>query len=118
MRYLLVWADYMSTGVRDEFSGAVEPSELGLNEELANQLADWVARYEKITPLDESERISRIDEIRSLDEEGVNFVREISNTLGNEVKVSYFSEGMLKNIYVNELTDVTQSRIKTGNLRE
>jgi hypothetical protein len=98
MKYLLVWADYMSTGLRDEFSGPVEPMTLGLDENLAHRMSEWVARYERITPLDESERALRQDEINKLDEEGMNFVNEVRNALGNEAKISYFSEGLLKKL--------------------
>jgi hypothetical protein len=98
MKYLLVWADYMSTGLRDEFSGPIEPMTLGLDEALARRMSEWVARYERITPLDESERALRRDEINKLDEEGINFANEVRNALGNEAKISYFSEGLLKKL--------------------
>lgn len=88
----------MSTGLRDEFSGPVEPITLGLDEDLTRRISEWVTRYERITPLDESERALRQDEIKKLDEEGLRFVNEIRNALGDKAKISYFSEGLLKKL--------------------
>ena len=102
MRYLLVWADYMSTGLRDEYSGPISPEELGLDHELSKKFADWVNRYEGITPLDETERRHRSDDIRALDEEGLALARAVRKALREETKVSYYSEGLLKKLLVPE----------------
>lgn len=98
MRYVLVWADYMSTGLHDEFNGSLDPEVIGLNDNLIRQLSDWVTRYENITPLTELERARRVDEIKNLDDEGLEIARAVRTVLGNDGKVSYFSEGLLKKI--------------------
>jgi hypothetical protein len=91
----------MSTGIRDEYSGFMEPQELGFEEELSARLRNWVSKYERITPLDESERMTRRAEIKALDEEGLGLARTIQKALGETAKVSYFSEGLLKRISVD-----------------
>lgn len=100
MRYLLVWADYMSTGLRDEFKGPLRPADVGIDADLSRRLSDWVSRYERITPLEDSERAERMNEITALDEEGLAIARAIQHALGEAAKVSYFSEGTLKKVPV------------------
>jgi hypothetical protein len=100
MRYILVWADYMSTGLREEAGGAITSSDLGLDSDLSSRLEKWVERYEAITPLDEAERAARADEIQALDKEGVEIARCIRDALAPSAKVSYFSEGLLERLPV------------------
>jgi hypothetical protein len=100
MRYILIWADYMSTGLREEAGRAMTSSELGLAPDLSSRLKRWVERYEAITPLDEAERAGKADEIQALDKEGVDIARCIRDTLAPTAKVSYFSEGLLKRLPV------------------
>lgn len=98
MRYLQVWADYMSTGLRDEFAGPIEPESLGLDDALSRWLRDWVSRYETITPLGDEERAARAEEIAALDREGMGIAAAIQDVLQGDAKVSYFSEGLLKKL--------------------
>lgn len=100
MRYILVWADYMSSGLRDEFEGEVDAEELGLPPALSHQIKNWVAKYQSITPLDGEERALKSAEIDLLDQEGLRISKAIQSALGNAVKVSYFSEGLLRKLLV------------------
>jgi hypothetical protein len=98
MRYVLVWADYMSTGLWEQAGGAIAASDLGLPPDLASRLERWVERYGAITPLDEAERAAKANEIDALDREGLEIARCIRAASVSSVKVSYFSEGLLKHL--------------------
>ena len=102
MKYLRVWADYLSSGIWDEYEGMLEPEDIGLDESLSKWLRDWVSRYEAITPLDDEARKVKADLIDALDREGIRIVHAIQDAFeGRErVKVSYFSEGRLKALYI------------------
>ena len=101
MRYLLIWADYMGTGIRDEAASRfIDPSELGLDETLRKRILDWVNRYGRITPLDEHERDLERGTIEALDEEGLDIARAVRDSLSEGVRITYVSEGTLKRLTV------------------
>lgn len=94
MKYLIVDADFRSTGIRDEFKGDLTKNELKLSDKLWNELSAWVEKYSKIIPLDISEREKK--KINKLDEEGFKLIEKIKNELNEEIKIRYYSEGKLK----------------------
>lgn len=95
MRYLTVGADYQGTGLKDDFTGTIEPTTLSLPSELIHRISKWVADYQSIIPLDEGERLGRKEEIQDLDKRGLVIARDLKAYLGEAVKVQYYSEGEL-----------------------
>lgn len=98
-RYLTLSADYRSTGIRDDYQGELQQSDLNISDQLWERLATWVKAYEKIIPLSPEERKTRHEEIQLLDTEGLELVKEFRRELGPEAKISYYSEGLLVPLY-------------------
>ncbi len=100
MRYLTITADYFGTGVTDEFTGSVDLDTLALPNEIKQRLARWVADYQPVISLDESERSLRAEEIERLDRLGLGIARDIKSHFGENAKVQYYSEGKLRRLAV------------------
>lgn len=98
MRYLTITADYLGTGVKDDFTGSVDIKALELPDEIAQRLASWVASYQPIISLDENERSLRAEEIERLDQQGLAVARDIKSYFGENAKIQYYSEGKLQRL--------------------
>lgn len=96
MRYLVLTADYQVSGIKDEFEGFLSREELDLPEDLWSEIEKWVADYQYIIPLDAKERESLKEEIKSLDAKGLELRKKIIEFYKGNVKVKYYSEGLLK----------------------
>lgn len=94
MRYLVLTADYTSF-LRDEFDKEFEYQSLNLPTDLIEKLEEWHEEYLPIIQLDNDERLKLNAKILKLDERGIELAKEIKFQLG-EVKVKYYSEGLLK----------------------
>lgn len=92
MRYLTLSVGYNSF-LRDDFDGEFDC--LNLSDELVGELEVWYEEYLPVIQLDQSARMAMHEEIRRLDDRGIELGREIQKQL-NDVKVRYYSEGWLK----------------------
>jgi len=99
MKYLIVDADFRSTGLRDEFEGELDRGDLNLPDEIWDELSAWVKEYSLIVPMDDEEREENSELIKKLDAKGLQIKIKIENTLSEKIKIKYYSEGLLK--YIN-----------------
>lgn len=97
MRYLTLSADYTQSALRDDTLGHVVPEEIGLPWELGDKIRNWSDRYRSVIPLSPDKRAEAgtAELIASLDEEGLSLATGIVDVL-EDVKVRYFSEGLLR----------------------
>lgn len=95
MRYLIVEADYEGRGVRDEYDDAARPTDLGITDDLAERLHEWVKRYSLLIT-GEVERTP--DRVNALGQHGIDLARQIQTLLGDQAKVAYYSEGLGRRI--------------------
>jgi hypothetical protein len=96
MKYLVLTADCTSF-LRDEFNNEFDYLNLNLPIALIEKLRVWYEDYLPIIQLDNEERLKMNTEIIGLDERGLELAKEIRGQLG-DVKVKYFSEGLLRYI--------------------
>lgn len=91
MKYLIVIATLDSSGILDKYEqDFLEPSELGLSDELTTRIDNWLLRYWKIHY--KGYTIKYKSKIEELDEEGREIARAIKQEL-QDVKVEYYSDG-------------------------
>ena len=91
MKYLIVIATLDSSGILDKYEqDSLEPSELGLSDELTKRIDNWLLRYWKIHY--KGYTIKYKSKIEELDEEGREIARAIKQEL-QDVKVEYYSDG-------------------------
>ena len=100
MRYLTLSADCGEASLQDEATGPTTGSELGLPSDLVADLTAWNARYQSVIPADIDERragpmASLIDE---LDRTGIELAKRIADSIDDEAKVRYYSEGLLRHV--------------------
>jgi thiamine monophosphate synthase len=98
MRYITVWADYRSTGVRDNFVGPLKEDELEVSDALWADLQEWVADYAPITIAGTGVTKENASDVRRLDIRGLALTRRIADELKPTAKIEYFSEGLLEKI--------------------
>lgn len=96
MRWLILTADYNSF-LRDEFDGEFDYMDLNLPIGLVERIKKWHEGYSVIIPMDEDERLRMNNRIIELDRHGIELAKEIKRQLV-EVKVRYYSEGLLRYI--------------------
>ena len=102
MKYLILDADFKSTGIRDILGKQISSNDLKLSEQLWSDIELWVKNYSVIVPLSNEDRIKLKSEIRELDIEGFNIKSRILKELeinGIDAKIEYYSEGCLKKIH-------------------
>ncbi len=56
MRYLVIMPDYTGSCIRDEFGDEIKLWNLGLPNDVINEICSWNASYAEIIPLSERER--------------------------------------------------------------
>jgi hypothetical protein len=100
MRYLTITADYLGTGVKDDYAEPIDPQTLNLPQEITDRISRWVAAYQPLISLDENERSLRREEIERLDQDGLNLARDIKTHLREKAKIQYYSEGRLQRLAV------------------
>lgn len=103
MHYLTISADYISTGIKDDFSGEILKGDLEISDDLWHRLIAWGEDYSSIILMEEKERKKAKETIKKLDERGLNLVKEFQKELGVEFKVRYYSEGIFK--YLSSIND-------------
>ena len=94
MIYLVLDADYRSTGLRSESGIWLNSKTLNLPESLWNVIAKWVLSYQPIIQYSEYEKLINGEEINKLDSMGIAIKEEIEKCLPDS-KVKYYSEGRL-----------------------
>lgn len=101
MRYIVVTADYNSTGVKEKDGLWLSDSTFKLSEPLWNRIANWVTDYSSIIMMDMPERNVNKQKIADLDKEGLEICKMIKIEKDGEVKVEYYSEGKLEFIHIS-----------------
>ena len=96
MNYLILHADYMSSGIRHEYGDQIPKYDNILSVKTWESIISWVNSYSPVVMMDELERKLSIDLINELDQEGLKIKNEIESQLN--AKVKYYSEGFLKYI--------------------
>ena len=95
MRYLTVSADFNSSGVKDLDTGELDNTDLGLSDNLWSIIQEWNTEYRPIIKMSMEERAAVRERIDELDQRGLRVCKLIADELG-DVKVDYYSEGLLK----------------------
>jgi hypothetical protein len=96
MRYLTITPDYTGSCIKDEFTGQLAIEELGLPQAYIDAISLWNESYRVIIPFSEEQRQARKKEIEKLDRQGIEFSKTLKELVPGEVKVKYFSEGLMK----------------------
>lgn len=97
-----VQADFRGTGLNLREHGSVSAIELGLSNDLAIELQDWVDDYQVVIQLDMFERYEVLDVIEKLDKAGLLLAQKVFDELKGSFKVGYYSEGLLQSVISNE----------------
>ena len=98
MKYLVITADYNTSGIKDEFEGTLDKGDIELSDELWSELESWVSAYQEIIPMTQEQRALEKDKIAKLDETGIAIKQKVSEHFNGEVKIKYYSEGLLEYI--------------------
>ncbi|MFN9025851.1 MAG: hypothetical protein ACK5VX_06630 [Akkermansiaceae bacterium] len=96
MIYLLLAASYRSSPVREEFGEYIESDELNVSDQLKDELRLWSDNYQPVIYLDMNSRKNISNEITELDLKGIFLAGRLASEMGGDVKVKYYSEGLLK----------------------
>ncbi|MBF0301133.1 MAG: hypothetical protein HQK51_20665 [Oligoflexia bacterium] len=99
MKYLILDANYQTTGLKDRYEGYLSEEQSGLSHELWQEIQEWVKSYNVIIMIEEREREINLEKINRLDQGGLAICDKIRGELGENVKIEYYSEGLLKKIY-------------------
>ena len=95
-RTLIIDGMLSGTGIRDGVAGGyLDPLGIGLSEELAKRLSEWVAEYEDAHYY-QFEDMAKNEE---LDKEGVAIARQVRHEFPN-ARVEYFSSAKMRRIEV------------------
>jgi hypothetical protein len=100
-RYLTISADYLSSGIKDDFNGELQCEDLPISLELWELLTNWVKSYSTIIQEDVIARREKLGKIKQLDDEGILILKKISQELGSGYKIRYYSEGLLKYLFAD-----------------
>jgi hypothetical protein len=98
MKYLVIVADYNSSGIKDKFEGELDRDDINLPETIWEELTDWVSKYQEIIPMDRKQRIKVREKIDELDKKGIALKQKIIDHCEGNAKVKYYSEGLLQYI--------------------
>ncbi|MFB6455573.1 hypothetical protein ACE38W_09915 [Chitinophaga sp. Hz27] len=93
MQYLTLSANYMSF-LKDDFEPDFNIADLQLPGPLLEHLENWWNTYREIIPLSHPEREDKLTLINNLVDEGIHLAKELQTYL-DDVKIKYFSEGLL-----------------------
>jgi hypothetical protein len=96
--YLTLSADYREFSLRDERAAAVDARELGIPRDLIVDLREWNGAYQRVIPAGSSERGGEpmASQISELDRTGLALAERVAAVLDGDVKVKYYSEGLLR----------------------
>ena len=98
MRYITVNADYMGTGLKDNFKGSISSDDLDLPLVLKAEISSWNTAYQPIVLMNDNVRSSNAELIKTLDDQGLSITRKIKDFLGDGYKIDYYSEGLFRRI--------------------
>ena len=98
MKYLVITADYNTSGIKDEFEGDLEKGDVELSDAIWNELENWVSAYQEIIPMTQEQRALEKEKIAKLDKTGIAIKQKVIEHFNGEVKIKYYSEGLLKYI--------------------
>lgn len=98
MKYIILDADYLSTGIKDQDGNQLSKDSISLPSKIWDQIELWVSDYSCIVQMEEKERKMNIQLITKLDRRGIELCSIILSHYFGEIKIEYFSEGLLKKI--------------------
>ena len=98
--YLIISADYMSSGIKDIYKGELLPKEIGLPIHIENKIKKWLLDYSDIIVMNMEERKLVAEKIERLDGAGIEILKEVKSALKKNAKIRYYSEGFLRYIDV------------------
>ncbi len=84
-----------TTGIRDEYLGEIEYSELNLPVEFIKIFCEWLSAYNQFNFI--KAHLSKEDKdtnIKILDDAGLSFAKELKLLIPNGSKVSYYSDAL------------------------
>lgn len=97
MNYYTLWADYHSTGLRNENNFPLKAKPAELTEDCWQAIQQWVRDYAPITLAGEGVTRANVTKVRELDLRGLALAERIEREVGN-TKVEYISEGLVRRI--------------------
>jgi hypothetical protein len=90
--YLVVWADYESTGMNMNYGARLGSIGSPLPEELWQELATWVEAYSPVILLRDAARDEEKEKWEALDEQGIEMAKRVHSLLHGSTTVYYYSE--------------------------
>lgn len=99
MKYLTLTVDYTDSCIHDDAGSEIKLDDLGLPKDFIDELTVWHAAYLEIIPLNDGQRLSKMDKIEELDQTGLYLARRLMDLVPGGAKVKYFSEGKLKYLW-------------------
>lgn len=91
MKYIVLDGNLNGTGIRDKYNGGyIDPVDLGITQNLVNQLNHWLKSYEN----EHYNGYKNIENVEYLDRRGEDLAKKIKDELVN-IKLEYFSAGKL-----------------------
>lgn len=111
MKYLLLCADQPPIGLSDRYSESgycyLTPEDLGLSNELATHLRQWLRDYDRFRGASDFTNDER-REILNLDLEAMALIKRIIEEVGG-AKIEYFSYGLSRRVFTeNEIISLIQ----------
>ncbi len=83
------------SGIKDEFEGCLNKENIELTDSLWSELESWVSEYQEIIPMTQEQRATEKEKISKLDIKGISIKQKIIEHFNGDVKVKYYSEGLL-----------------------
>lgn len=91
MKYLVLWADKGTSGIKEEFGDWLDHRDIEINKELWDRIQSWRKEYETLDELTSQETKQYAVEAKRLDEHGILLAKEVAAS-SNDIKVKYFSD--------------------------
>jgi hypothetical protein len=98
-KYLVVWADYESTGINMNYGARLGSIGSPLPDDLWQELAMWVDAYSPITSLQDAARDKEKVKWEALDEQGMALAKRVHSLLNGSMIVYYYSEYKLQYLW-------------------
>lgn len=114
--FFQVWADYESTGIQVIPPGMrLTQRDIPIPDDLWCRLQEWVKEYDPIVPMSCLDRFKNLETIRELDKRGLELtesIQEIMKYLKPDIPVTYYSEGLMREMDKFEQFDVIAKEFK------
>ena len=98
-RYLTLDGEIYGTGLKDQFEGFIELEDVPISNDLRIEIRDWTDAYHKTFGNRMEMDNSKINE---LDIRGLNLMKKISEELGSDYKLRYYSDLKTKELILTK----------------